>query len=1131
MCVTLLTAAAVSPLSAQPLRTATSVFTAESPGDTLLNLPVRWVLFDSLRVYRNGEFLPEFQQWRIVEPGNRIWVYRPLGPLDTLRVEYSYRPYPLWRSYARRSMRELVRYSEPDAAADSLRMVPAPAVDFAASEGWSRLNKSGSLIRSVQIGTDQDLALESALNLQIQGRVGKDVDVIAALTDQSTPIQPEGTTESLSELEKIFISVRAPHWATTLGDYTLDLAGGQYDGYSRKLTGVMAEANAGGVQVTGSGAASRGQFFSYSFSGQEANQGPYPLPGRNGEVGIVILAGTERVWLNGELLRRGEGNDYTIDYSAGEIRFTSRRIITSDSRLVADYEYTSEDYERFYGAGRVETALVSDRVRVAVTWISETDDRTRPINMGLTSDDRRVLESAGDDPTQAVLFAADSIGASGGDYVRRDTLYADSTYSIFVFSPRDSLNQPTGQWRVLFDDFGVGNGDYEANADSLGLTYFRWVGEWNGRYRPYRRLPLPGRQDLADVRWSVSPLRGLELSGEAAASRKDLNTLSELDDADNDGAAVTGAVRFSREKLSLFGVKPHRVGASARLRHRDRRFVEMSRSSEVEFARDWDAEANRGFEETIREADARISPIREITVYGSYGDLQRPEQSSSQRRTMGLSANVRERWNLNAEHLALRSEHSVTGRRGDWIRQFGNLRGQWGRLAPRFGAERERKRNRDAGGLSGFRFLDYFGGMGLQLPANITWDSEYRRRLDDYLTSNDTYAESARSYIASSEAVWNPVEGGRTLLRYAHREKKYAAQDSADVVTDVGRLESLIVPRNRVYEANVVYEIAKTRSQNQILVAVEVPAGTGSYRREGDQYVPDDQGNYILVPRYTGVYEPATELTLNSLFWLRPDELQAGATADWLRALSAETELSLEERTRRSLTTRLLLLDQAFYRGDSTLWGNLLLRQDVHIRRLSQKLGARLRYRFHQSLQNQYLNGGQSRTLREGSVRVRARYWSFWRGETEAQISRERLRYQSGTAPDRDMDRVQVSQDNTLALSRRWEAGVNVKVVEANDDRMATQASLRELEPHAALRLTNRGRFDASVTWIHASSNKRVIPYELGRGANRGENYRWSLRGTYQFGQTLSGSLSYTSRQDAREKTYHTGRLEVRASF
>ncbi|MBU0508245.1 hypothetical protein KKH27_05350 [bacterium] len=79
--------------------------------------------------------------------------------------------------------------------------------------------------------------------------------------------------------------------------------------------------------------------------------------------------------------------------------------------------------------------------------------------------------------------------------------------------------------------------------------------------------------------------------------------------------------------------------------------------------------------------------------------------------------------------------------------------------------------------------------------------------------------------------------------------------------------------------------------------------------------------------------------------------------------------------------------------------------------------------------------------------------------------------------------------------------------------------------------LTSRGRFDGNMSWIQAISNRNTIPFELGRGANRGANFRWTLRGTYQFGQTLSGSLNYTGRRDRGEKTFHTGRLEVRASF
>ena len=282
-------------------------------------------------------------------------------------------------------------------------------------------------------------------------------------------------------------------------------------------------------------------------------------------------------------------------------------------------------------------------------------------------------------------------------------------------------------------------------------------------------------------------------------------------------------------------------------------------------------------------------------------------------------------------------------------------------------------------------------------------------------------------------------------------------------------------------EANLTYEVAKTRTQSQFLVAIEVPAGTGSYRRVGDQYVPDDQGNYILVPRNTGNYEPATSITLNSLFWVRPDELSGSKLAAWIKALSSETEITLEEKTKRALSAGLLLMDQSQYRGDSTLTGNISIREDLHIRRLSQKLSIRTRYRYSNSLQNQYLNGGQSRSFREGGVRVRARYLSFVRGETEVTLSRETLSYVQSSLSSRDINRFDLSQENTISLSQQWETGLGLKASEVNDDRSKTQVSFRELKPRAAFTLVGKGRVDADVAWIHASSNRAIIPFELGK--------------------------------------------------
>jgi hypothetical protein len=81
-------------------------------------------------------------------------------------------------------------------------------------------------------------------------------------------------------------------------------------------------------------------------------QGPYRLTGRNNERAIIIVPGSERVYIDGIEMVRGETNDYTIEYGNGEVFFTAQRLITSASRIVVDFEYSDRQYPRnFFAAG------------------------------------------------------------------------------------------------------------------------------------------------------------------------------------------------------------------------------------------------------------------------------------------------------------------------------------------------------------------------------------------------------------------------------------------------------------------------------------------------------------------------------------------------------------------------------------------------------------------------------------------------------------------------------------------------------------------------------------------------------------------------------------------------------------
>jgi hypothetical protein len=1103
-------------------------FVGGGHGDSLFVLPATWVLPESLFVFRNGKQQSEYSDWRRTQAGNAIWLYRPLLLGDSLAVEFSYLPYPMTRSYARHLLRE-VTVALP--GGDTVKTFAEVAVRESEQPGWSELRKSGSLLRSVSVGTDQDLAMESALNLQLSGKVGRDVDVVAVLTDQSSPIEPEGTTETLQELDKVYVQVQSPHLIGTLGDYTLDLPGGRYDTYVRKLSGVQAVARWPATSATAAGAVSEGEFYTNNFMAQENNQGPYTLIGKNGESGVKVLAGTERVWLDGELLTRGEGNDYVIDYSSGQIAFTSKHLMTSDRRIVVDFEYATERFQKFYGAARAEGNFLRNRLSTSATWLDEADDRGRPLLTSFTEEDRAVLTAAGDDALRAIVPSADSIGPGKGDYTRKDTLWNGSTYSIFVIAARDSLGLPQGEWRVTFDDFGQGNGDYELVVDSFGQIYYRWIGPAAGRYLPQRKLPLPTDHQLGDFRLDAEPITGIRAGTEIALSRFDENTYSSLDDEDNNGVAVVTTLELEPQGLRIGNYRPDYLRISGSLRHRDERFRDITRSDVVEFQREWDTERVTGIEETVREVAGQLRPVPFLSFAGEYGELSRGNQFQSLRRTGQFHMKPFGEWEAGYRFFHLTSDDSVTGRSSRWTRQQTQAAGKWWRFRPRGGLEWENRRDNYAAQNSGFRFLEWHSGLGVELPEDVTVDGEYRRRLDDGFSSS-RFFRFANAYTASAQARWYPSSLGRMLLRYAHREKDYTVPDSADVVAEIARWEAFFVPQSRLFEANWTYELASTRLQSQVLVALEVTPGTGNYRREGGGYVPDDQGDIVLVPRNTGLFVPVTEIRFASLFWLRFDEAKSlMSLPTWLHPFSSETELQIDEQTREKPSLRLFVFDPSVYRGDSTLYGNLSIREDIHFQRLSPTFSTRLRYRYSTSLQNQYLNGGEERRLHQGALRVRAVYWSGLRGTTEISGDREFHFYRMTPLPSREIRRASFDETITYSISSRWEAGADLGSDYATDRLSRIEVTLFSAAPRLAYMLLGRGRVDGEVRLTYARSSTETIPFELASGANRGANWRWELTANYQFARNFSGSLTYSGRADKGERTYHMGRVEARASF
>ncbi|MCP4711111.1 MAG: hypothetical protein GY869_21025, partial [Planctomycetes bacterium] len=187
----------------------------------------------------------------------------------------------------------------------------------------SALTIGGSKTIGIELGSNRDMSLEQSLRVNISGRVSKDVTVIAMLTDENTPIQPEGNTTELEELDKVLIQVNSPHLRGVLGDFDMVFSGTELSNYQRDLQGVRCDGNFKWGEFSLAGAVSRGEYHSATFFGQEGKQGPYQLTAKDGSEKLVVLAGTEEIWINGQKMNRGQTGDYTIEYADGEITFTS----------------------------------------------------------------------------------------------------------------------------------------------------------------------------------------------------------------------------------------------------------------------------------------------------------------------------------------------------------------------------------------------------------------------------------------------------------------------------------------------------------------------------------------------------------------------------------------------------------------------------------------------------------------------------------------------------------------------------------------------------------------------------------------------------------------------------------------
>jgi len=1043
----------------------------------------------------------------------------------SIRLLYKVFPYDLSTEYVRHPLVTKIMSTSGDSTLPS-----APSTQQ--EEYAANLSKSGSITRGVTVGNNRGLKVNSALNLNVNGKVGEQVEVIAALTDQTTPIQPEGTTQNLQEIDKVFIQIKAPYFSTTMGDFQIDYSETQFANYNRKLQGVMVQGDVDNFSIKASGAVSRGKYYSMKFMGQEGNQGPYQLKGDRGQIDIIILAGTERVYIDGEQMIRGETNDYIIDYAAAQITFTRKRLITADSRITVDFQYSDEQYRRNLYSAAARASLWKDRVQIETRFIQEADDKNNPLDFTLTDDYREILQQAGDAPVGAFVDGAVQVESGKGRYILQDSVY------VYV-------GEENGNFNVSFSDLGDNQADYKYK----GAGIYEYVGANQGRYAPVILLPTPKKQSVMDVDLSIEPVRGIKIGGELAISEFDKNTFSSLDAQDNQGVAQQWRLSATRDSLRFLGRNFGQMTLSGHYKSVDAQFTDIDRTEQVEYNRKWDLPDNTTRQERVSEYALTYKPLQNWNFTAQYGEIKKGDTFRSNRKQLESSLNGKRLPSYSYRIEDIANQNNDNNQSNTWLRQKGKVNYTVWKIEPFIEYENEiKKENWNDSLQTGFRFSDYVGGLAFQPFSKLNLSARYAQRSDDDYKGIDQFERKSKSETQTYRLELQQFKSLNATLDYTHRTRSYFNSTESNTRTDLAELKTRFTPWKRMVNANLNYQISSTGTAKKERVYIQVSQGDGNYRFDEDlnEYVYDPLGDYILRVLATDDIIPVLELKTVSRVRIEPTRLlgkaalKKGDDALWkylVKALSTETYASVEERTQSDNFRNIYFMRlETFQDAEQTIMGSLQLRQDVYLFERNRDFNIRFRYRSREELNNQYLEGGENRQEKESSARVTTRFSKKISSQTEYMQKQAARFFDYSGRQNRDIESSIINTELSFRPFSKMEIALKGRYSDEQDRvyKDPTRVKSWALSPRLNYSFTSRGRLRSEFEYsnVSATPNDRILPYEMANGRSIGQSIRWDIRFDYRFSDVIMATFSYTGRNEPqRDRVIHTGRAQITAAF
>ena len=991
------------------------------------------------------------------------------------------------------------------------------------------LKTSGYINRGITSGNNQSTVTNSSMDINIEGKLSDKVSIRANIFDTNIPLQENGYSQSITEFDRIFIELYSKDWRVKAGDISLKNEKSYFLAFEKQVSGLEVEANlTKKTNAAASGAIVRGQFSSYNFIGREGNQGPYKIFGPNNEPNFVIIAGSEKVFVNGSAIAKGINDDYLIDYNIGEIRFNTTFPITNDMRIRVEFQYSNRNYNRFVSYEKAE--YIDDKIELSGYFYNENDVKNQPIQSNLTDIQKGILANAGNNTDLMVGESAypDVYDVNRILYKKVQT----GTTEYYEYS----TNQNDDLFTVTFKNVGSNEGDYILGNTFANGNVFIYVGTNLGNYRPITQLIAPTKLQIAVLNSTFKPTSKSVISSELAFSNSDQNLFSTIDNNLNKGAAT----KLQWKQLLLD--KKWKLTSDVNYLFIHKNFKTIQRFQSVEFNRDWNLVNPSGNQQQIG-VDISLKNGEENFLTYSFQQLQFSDnfdgnkhliKSKMQFNTTSFYTNSSFLSNnstlQNNTFLRVKAglEQSMSS---SWIGGFLNLENNDGKIKPS-----------QESILTNHRFKEYEAYVGLGDSTKVYAKIGYSYRDNDSIRNNKfTEINNRKTYYLDAKII--KTEQTNLSLFANYRETKNTFSDNQK------SLNSRIIYNQHFFKNFITlgtrYETSSGNVAQQDFVYVEVEAGQGFYTwidyndngiQEFDEFEIaefQDQANFLRVPLPNLQFIPTQSakinqsITLNANQWANKTGIKKILSKFYHQFfLSSSNEV---ERTANKFSLNPFISDT-----NNQISINYSIRNSLYFNRGLQKYSTTYTFAKTENKQ-QYSIGSQDTDIRYQQIDFQHKLGKFWLIDLQGKLSENNLETENFNNRNYEINTYAFQPKISYVLDNdnRFSAFYHVKDKKNN---LLEFEKLKQqkigIEYFYQRKSTTQFNANFTIFFNEFDGNPNSpVGYQMLEGLQEGTNYTWTFLWSKKLNSYLNLNLNYKGRKSLNSKTIHTGSINLKAIF